>query len=69
MNFQFDSLYDFLRMNGHGPYVWVCYGIAALVLAYLVVAPVWRKKRFIRRERARLRRLAQGPGGSPGLDD
>lgn len=60
MNFQFDSLYQFWYMNGHGPYVWASYGIAALVLVYLVAAPLWRKKRFLRRERGRLRRLAQG---------
>lgn len=64
MNFQFESLYDFLQMNGHGPYVWACYAIVVLVMIYLVAAPSWRKKRFLQRERARLKRLAQGQGGS-----
>ncbi len=67
MKFQFESLQDFWYMNGHGPYVWASYGIVALVLVYLVAAPIWRKTRFTRRERARLQRLSQkgqGQGGS-----
>lgn len=59
MNFQFESLYEFLFMSGHGPYVWASYAIVALVLIYLVTAPIWRKKQFMRRERARLQRLTQ----------
>ncbi len=59
MNFQFDSRYEFLYMSGHGPYVWASYGVVAVVLVYLVIAPTWRKKRFMRGERARLQRLPQ----------
>ena len=29
-------------MGGHGPYVWSAYGVAALVLVWLVVAPLRR---------------------------
>lgn len=59
MNFQFESLRDFALMNGHGPYVWAAYGISFAVLIYLVIAPLWRQRRFIRQHRARLRKLAR----------
>jgi heme exporter protein D len=39
---QFHSLGEFLAMGGHGPYVWSAYGVAALVLVWLVVAPLRR---------------------------
>jgi len=29
-------------MGGHGPYVWSAYGVAVLVLVWLVVAPLRR---------------------------
>ncbi len=29
----FDSFSAFLVMEGHGPYVWVCYGVFVLLLA------------------------------------
>jgi len=42
-------------MAGHGPYVWGCYGITALVLVYLVVSPLRRQKRFLQEQRRLLR--------------
>lgn len=39
---QFHSLGEFLAMGGHGPYVWSAYGVAVLVLVWLVVAPLRR---------------------------
>lgn len=59
MNFQFDSLQDFLQMSGHGPYVWACYGITFVVLLYLVVQPIRRRRRFIHRQRLWLQKMAQ----------
>ena len=59
MNFQFDSLQDFLQMSGHGPYVWACYGITFVVLLYLVVRPIRRCRRFIHRQRLWLQKMAQ----------
>ncbi|MBV1930754.1 MAG: heme exporter protein CcmD [Porticoccaceae bacterium] len=46
-NFQFDSLADFMAMSGHGPYVWSAYGISALVLFYLAVLPLRRRREFL----------------------
>jgi len=66
MQFQFDNFAGFLAMNGHGPYVWAAYGVALLVLAALVAAPVMRQKRLrrefgrqLRQEEARRRAAAQ----------
>lgn len=59
MNFQFDSLQDFLQMSGHGPYVWACYGITFVVLLYLVVQPIRRRRRFIHRQRLWLQKMTQ----------
>lgn len=59
MSFQFDSLQDFLQMSGHGPYVWACYGITFVVLLYLVLRPLSRRRRFIRQQRLWLQKMAQ----------
>jgi|32_taG_2_1085360.scaffolds.fasta_scaffold00008_191 heme exporter protein D len=32
----FDSLGAFIAMEGHGPYVWTCYGVFFLLLGSLV---------------------------------
>jgi len=58
MNFQFESLRDFALMSGHGAFVWAAYGITFAVLVYLVISPLWRQRRFIRQQQARLRKLA-----------
>ena len=59
--FQFDSLGDFVAMAGHGPFVWVSYGVSLLVMIYLIVAPLLRARRqlrAIRTEPQRRRRRA-----------
>ncbi|WP_372810566.1 heme exporter protein CcmD [Litorivivens sp.] len=43
-------------MDGHGSYVWSAYGITALTLIALLVAPLQRKKRQLRELRAHYRR-------------
>lgn len=58
MTFQFDSLADFLAMNGHGPYVWASYLVAALVMVALVVAPLLIRRR-LRREFAQQLRMEE----------
>jgi len=40
MNFQFESLADFMTMKGHGPFVWSAYSISIIAFAYLVLAPM-----------------------------
>ena len=43
-------------MNGHGVYVWSVYLVATLILGGLGVAPVLKRRRFLREEGQRLRR-------------
>ncbi len=45
--FQFSSVSEFLAMNGHGPYVWSAYGISALVLLWLVLVPIRRRRKLL----------------------
>ncbi|MDX1589337.1 MAG: heme exporter protein CcmD [Oleiphilaceae bacterium] len=52
----FDSLSAFIAMGGHGPYVWTSYGVSALVIALCILAPRWRLRRIIARERRLMRR-------------
>ena len=42
MSPQFHSVAEFLAMGGHGPYVWSAYGVALVVLVWLVVQPLRR---------------------------
>ncbi|MCB1667932.1 MAG: heme exporter protein CcmD [Porticoccaceae bacterium] len=48
MKFQFESLSDFLQMSGHGPYVWMAYGVGAAVMIWLIVRPVVRRREVLR---------------------
>lgn len=71
MQFQFDSFASFIAMNGHGPYVWVSYAVALLVLVALVVLPLLRQRqlrqdfgRQMRQEEAR-RRAAENRQPQP----
>lgn len=65
MTFQFESLQAFWTMAGHGPYVWGCYGVTALVLIYLVVSPLRRQKRFLQ-EQKRLQRVNERRASADG---
>ena len=51
MKFQFESVAEFMAMNGHGSYVWAAYGITALALVYLLVNPVLQQKAFFKQQR------------------
>ncbi len=68
MSFYFDSLGEFVRMGGHGPYVWVCYFITWGTLLYLLLSPGIRRKRWLRRQAALLRR-SQQPARQSGADE
>ncbi len=69
MSFYFDSWAEFLQMGGHGPYVWSCYLITWAVLAYLLISPTVRRRRWVRRQAALQRRAAatrtQSRAGAP----
>lgn len=65
MKFQFESMAEFMLMNGHGPYVWASYTITFIVLLYLLLSPLLQHKNFIKRQQ-KLHRLGQG---KPPVDD
>ena len=52
LSFQFESLGAFFAMDGHGVYVWSAYGISGLILIWLAVAPVLRRKRLLVTQRS-----------------
>ncbi len=52
----FETFGDFLAMGGHGFYVWWSYFIAAVVVGFILVWPLWRRRRFLAEQRGRLRR-------------
>lgn len=58
MKFQFESIADFIAMNGHGPFVWAAYAITFAVLVFLFVSPLMQKKAFIKQQ-LKLQKLAQ----------
>ncbi len=51
MKFQFESFDAFLAMNGHGIYVWTCYGIVYAILIYLTLSPVLSKNAFLKQQK------------------
>lgn len=52
----FDSFSSFIHMNGHGFYVWVCYGIAALIVVANFISPVLNRKKIIKDIERQVRR-------------
>jgi heme exporter protein D len=44
----FATLNDFLLMGNHAVYVWSGYGMTALVLVGLVIAPLLQRKQLMR---------------------
>lgn len=58
MKFQFETVADFIAMNGHGPYVWAAYAITFASLVFLVVSPVLQRKAFFRQQQ-KMQKLAR----------
>ena len=54
----FDSISDLINMNGHGFYVWLCYGIFAVVIAGNFLSPYLKRKKLLK-DLARLARREQ----------
>jgi len=48
----FETIQDFIAMGGHGPYVWSAWSIAAVVLAWNVIAPMRLRRRVVAEQRA-----------------
>lgn len=67
MKFQFESIADFIAMNGHGPFVWSAYGITFIALIYLLVSPVLQKKAFFKQQQ-KLQKLAQNNPDAQGIE-
>lgn len=66
----FDSLHAFLAMGGHGPYVWLSYGIVILGLTLLVLLSRHSHQRWLRDQRRQLARhqaraSSSAPVGDP----
>lgn len=51
---RFSTLAEFIAMEGHGPYVWSAYAIAALVITFNLIWPLLQQRRNF----SRLRREA-----------
>ncbi|WP_053979522.1 heme exporter protein CcmD [Marinagarivorans algicola] len=52
MTFYFESAAAFWHMEGHGPYVWVCYVVTMSIFMGLALAPKIRRAKFIKQQRA-----------------
>ncbi|MDY6797380.1 MAG: heme exporter protein CcmD [Pseudomonadota bacterium] len=44
----FDSFSAFVWMEGHGPYVWTCFAVFALLLGGQMIASLQRHRRVMR---------------------
>jgi len=58
MKFQFESIADFIAMNGHGSYVWASYAITFAVLIFLLISPLVQKRAFVKQQQKQ-QKLAQ----------
>ena len=45
---QFDSFNDFLAMGGYGFYVWLSFGVSALLIAILLFSSIFGHKQVIK---------------------
>ena len=53
---EFASFAEFLAMGRHGFYVWLSYGLTAVIIVYNLLAPVLHRRRLIKEQAQRLRR-------------
>lgn len=56
---EFDTLSAFLAMGKHGFYVWLAYGLSALIIALNILIPLWQKKRLIHQLKQQQKREKQ----------
>ncbi len=52
----FNSFSEFLSMGGHGLYVWLSYGLGAVILAANLILPQLARTRLLHEQKRRLRR-------------
>lgn len=55
----FDSLTAFVVMEGHGPYVWTCYGVFFLLLGALVFWSLHQRRQVMAAQRRELSRTGR----------
>ena len=60
----FDSVSSLVAMDGHGAFVWSAYGITAVVLVALLVAPMRRRRRLMAELKGEARRAAANSSNS-----
>ena len=53
---EFNSFAEFLAMGRHGLYVWLSYGITAVIVVINVILPMMQRRRFLKEQRQRMRR-------------
>jgi heme exporter protein D len=58
----FDSLHAALNMDGHGVYVWTAYLVSMFVILIALLAPVFRRRRFLLQLAAELKRAQAAAG-------
>ena len=56
MELQFESLAEFIAMGKHGFYVWLAFGLTALVISWNVLQPLLQRRRLIKQLKQQLRR-------------
>lgn len=70
MKFQFESLQAFMHMEGHGVFVWACYGAFSVVMVLLVLMPVMARKKFAEQVQSKVKRQqaqqSEGADYAPG---
>ncbi|WP_430461935.1 heme exporter protein CcmD [Thalassolituus sp. LLYu03] len=53
---EFNSVSEFLAMGNHGFYIWLSYGLTAVVVAWNVLQPLLQRRRLLKEQAQRLRR-------------
>lgn len=53
---EFNSFAEFIAMGKHGFYVWLSYGLTAIVIIWNVVQPKLQRRRLLKEQAQRLRR-------------
>jgi heme exporter protein D len=60
----FDSFQAALTMDGHGVYVWTAYFVTVVMIGIVLIAPMLRRRRFLRQLAAQLKRAQGAPADS-----
>ncbi|MGB0733123.1 MAG: heme exporter protein CcmD [Pontibacterium sp.] len=64
IRWQFDSFEAFVAMGNHGLYVWICYGVALVLLGGNVLLPLIKQKKLMGQLKRRFRSEASAATNS-----